>query len=228
VFLIPALLHSFRVDALTPQDWRNRLLWYLVTGTLRTGLLTLFRLSTVDIRALPRGPVIVAPNHRSFIDPAAVGALLDRRVIFMMHAKYYDMRPLNWCFRMARCIVVEDDGDNRAALRKGKEVLDHGHALCVFPEGTISPDGEVQPAQPGMAWLARKTGAPIVPIHLGGTREALTKGKRGVRFSPVTFRVGNPINPADFPPGRKGNEALTAHVMEAIAELGRNGCPALG
>lgn len=219
--LVPALLKSYRVDALTPRDWRNRLLWYLVTGTLRTGMLTLFRVSTADIRALPSGPVIVAPNHRSYIDSAAVGSLLDRRAIFMMHAKYYDMWLLNWCFRMARCIAVEDNRENRSALRTGRAVLEAGHALCVFPEGTISPDGEIQTAQPGMAWLARKTGAPIVPVHLGGTREVLTKGKRSVRFTPITIRVGEPIDPSDFGPGRKGSEALTRHVMDAIAELGR-------
>lgn len=219
--LTQALLPPYRVDALTPWNWRNRLLWYLVTGTLRTGMLTLFRVSTADIRSLPSGPVIVAPNHRSYIDSAAVGSLLDRRAIFMMHAKYYDMWPLNWCFRMARCIAVEDSGENRGALRAGKAVLEKGHALCVFPEGTISPDGEIQPAQPGMAWLARKTGAPIIPVHLGGTREVLTKGKRALRFTPITIRVGEPIDPADFAPGREGSEALTQYVMDAIAELGR-------
>lgn len=215
------IFQNYRVDALAPQTWGNRFLWELVTGSLRLGLRTVFRVSTADIHSLPSGPLIVAPNHRSFLDPTVVGSLLDRRVIFMMHAKYYDHGLLNWCYRMARCIVVEGEGDNRKALRDGKAVLEAGHALCIFPEGTISPDGELQSAQPGMAWLARKTGAPILPVHLGGTREALTKGRSGVRFSPITVRVGEVIDPGRFATGRLGSEELTARVMEAIAALGK-------
>ncbi len=218
------IFKNYRVDALKPQTWRNQVHWDLVTGILRTALGAVFRVSRADIRTVPDGPLIVAPNHRSFLDPALVGSLLDRRVIFMMHAKYYDHDFLNWCYRMARCIVVEGDGDNRKALRAGKKVLDAGHALCIFPEGTISPDGEQQPAQPGMGWLARKTGAPILPVHLGGTREALTKGRKGVRFTPITMRVGDVIDSSGFEKSREGSAELTAVVMQAIADLD----PALG
>ncbi|MFT7461754.1 MAG: 1-acyl-sn-glycerol-3-phosphate acyltransferase [Pseudohongiellaceae bacterium] len=213
------IFKNYRVDSLARQTWGNHFHWGFVTGVLRAVLRSVFRVSTADIKTVPEGALIVAPNHRSFLDPALVGSLLDRRVIFMMHAKYYDSPKLNWCYRMARCIVVEGEGDNRKALRDGKAVLEAGHALCIFPEGTISPDGEPQAAQPGMAWLARKTGAPILPVHVGGTREALTKGRRGVRFSPITVRVGELIDQADFVPGRAGAEALTASVMEAIADL---------
>lgn len=213
------MLSIRRVDPLTPVDWRNQLAWEFVTGSLRTGLRTLFRVSTADTASIPDGPLIVAPNHRSFLDPMVVGSLVDRRIVFMMHGKYYDVPLFNSVYRMARCICVEED-DNKKALRDAKAVLDDGRALGIFPEGTISPDGSLQPAQPGMAWLARKTGAPILPVHVGGTREALTKGDWRLRFHRITLRTGELIRPQDFPADKAGHGLLTDAVMTAIAELG--------
>jgi 1-acyl-sn-glycerol-3-phosphate acyltransferase len=125
---------------------------------------------------------------------------------------------------MARCIVVEDERDNRATLRAAKAVLDHGLALGIFPEGHISPDGALQPARPGIAWLARKTGAPVVPVHLGGTREALPRGARMLRPARIEARMGAALSIADYGDGRAGEEAFTRDVMAAIARLG--GVPA--
>lgn len=214
------MLRVHRVDPLTPTDWRNQLAWEAVTGILRTGLRSLFRVSTADTASIPDGPLIIAPNHRSFLDPMVVGSLIDRRVVFMMHGKYYDVPFFNSIYRMARCICVEEE-DNKKALRDAKAVLEAGRALCIFPEGTISPDGELQPAQPGMAWLAHKTGAPVLPMHVGGTREALTKGSWRVRLHPITLRTGELLYPDRFPRGREGHALLTDAVMTAIADLGR-------
>lgn len=196
---------------------------FLAVGVARIcGILlrTLFRLSRADVPALPEGPVILAPNHRSFLDPPVVGGVIDRRVFFMMHARYYDKPLLRWLYELVRCIPVEDGQDNRVALRAGQRVLESGRVLCVFPEGTISPDGRLGPAQPGVAWLARRTGAPVFPMYVGGTREALARGRPGLRFSRITARLGAPLYAADFPPGREGAEAFTAELMRVLAELG--------
>jgi 1-acyl-sn-glycerol-3-phosphate acyltransferase len=183
-------------------------------------LRTVYHLRRADTRPLPFGPVIVAANHRSFIDPGVLGAVVDRPLTYMMNARYYDLPLLNWFFRMARCIVVEDERDNRATLRAAKAVLDHGLALGIFPEGHISPDGALQPARPGIAWLARKTGAPVVPVHLGGTREALPRGARMLRPARIEARMGAALSIADYGDGRAGEEAFTRDVMAAIARLG--------
>jgi 1-acyl-sn-glycerol-3-phosphate acyltransferase len=86
-------------------------------------LRTLYHMQRNGSKPLPGGRVIVAANHRSFIDPGVLGAAVDRPLTFMMHARYYDLPALNWFFRMCRCIVVDDERDNRSTLRVAKEVL---------------------------------------------------------------------------------------------------------
>ena len=179
-----------RVDPLKPTGVANAMVYRVVTGTLSIIMRTVFGVQKMDLRPIPDGPIILAPNHRSFLDPIVLGTMVDRRIIFMMHAKYYDSPQLNWLYSVSRCIPVEAGKENRRALREGKRVLDADRALAIFPEGTISPDGSLQPPQPGMAWLARVSGAPVVPIHIGGTREVLEKGRKRLRFGRITIRSG--------------------------------------
>jgi 1-acyl-sn-glycerol-3-phosphate acyltransferase len=214
------LRESFRVSPLKPRSAAEDLVYDSVQGTLRLLLRTFWRLSLADIRELPDGPVILAANHRSFIDPLVLGCAVERRVTYMMTAKYYDLPRLNPFFRMARCIVVDEEADNKRALRDSLEVLEAGHVLGIFPEGHISPDGAMRKVQPGMAWLARRTGAPIFPVWLGGTREVLAKGDTRLRAARVALRMAGPRRIADFGEGRAAEDALTRAVVADIARLG--------
>ena len=190
-------------------------------GIFQLALRTKWHLSLADVRELPDGPIILAANHRSFIDPLVLGSAVERRVTFMMTARYYDLPALNWFFRMSRCIVVDDEKpDNRKALRDSLESLDAGQVVAIFPEGHISPDGALRAAQPGMGWLARKSGAPVFPVWLGGTREVLAKGERRLRSSHVTVRMGAPRRATDFGASRDAEAALTAAIMRDIARMG--------
>jgi 1-acyl-sn-glycerol-3-phosphate acyltransferase len=215
------LSESFRVSPLKARSTVEDLTYDAVQGTLRLLLRTVWRLSLADVRELPDGPVILAANHRSFIDPLVLGGAVDRRVTYMMTARYYDKPSLNAFFRMARCIVVDEgEPDNRRPLRDALEVLHAGHVLGIFPEGHISPDGAMRPAQPGMAFLARRTGAPVFPVWLGGTREALPRGKRRLFVSHVAVRMAAPRRASDFGEGRAAEDALTRAVVADIARLG--------
>jgi 1-acyl-sn-glycerol-3-phosphate acyltransferase len=199
---------------------RNEAIVAFLRGILKVVSRILFRLSLADVTPIPPGPIILAPNHRSFLDPLVVGSVVSRRPFFLMHARYYHNPLVHWFCRATRCIPVAGEGDNRQALRDGQRVLESGRLLCIFPEGTISPDGELGEAQPGVAWLARKTNAPVIPVWIGGTREALKKGTARLRFSRVTMRIGEPLHLSDFGTGRKGAADFTAALMAAIAELG--------
>jgi 1-acyl-sn-glycerol-3-phosphate acyltransferase len=211
----------FSVSPLEPCGLGNELGYAFCAGTLGVLMRRIFQLSRVDVRPLPaEGPVILAPNHRSFIDPLVVGSAVDRRSYYIMSRKYYDIRAINWFFRMSRCVVVEEDAENLTALRDAKKVLDQGKVLTIFPEGHISPDGNLQAGQQGVAWLARRTGALVVPVWVGGTREVLTKGAKRLHHSKIRMRTGDPLSIADYPPGREGIELFTEAVMAAIAKLG--------
>ncbi len=202
-------------------SFRNEAAHRVITGLLLLMLRTLFRMKLADTRALPEGPVILAANHRSFLDPAVLGSIPARRVAFVMAKKYYDAKGLGWFYRMERCIPVADDADNRTVLRVSKSVLDNRGALGIFPEGHISPDGSLQPFQAGVAWLAAKTGARVVPVYIGGTRESLRKGSWRLRFHPVTVRMGEPLGFEGYGPGRAGQDAFLADLRAAIEALSR-------
>jgi 1-acyl-sn-glycerol-3-phosphate acyltransferase len=190
---------------------------------------SVYSMSIADTRSLPDGALILACNHRSFLDPLVLGGAVDRRITFMMKAKYYDIPALNWFFRMARCIVVEaEGGDRRNVLREAVAVLRDGLVLGMFPEGHISDDGCMGPAEPGLAMIARRSGATVIPMHLGGTREALQKGDKFLKLSKMTARMGEPMSMADYPEGRAGNEAFTRDLMAAIAALGASSAEIIG
>jgi 1-acyl-sn-glycerol-3-phosphate acyltransferase len=210
----------FRVPPLQPTTALESAGYWACHDILRILLRTLWRLSLCDVRELPDGPVILAANHRSFLDPLVLGAAVERRVTYMMTARYYDRPALNGFFRMSRCIVVDETTDKRKPLRDSLEVLQAGHVLGIFPEGHISPDGRLQPAQPGLGWLAQKAGAPVYPVWLGGTREALVRGEGRLRLSRVVVRMGAPRLATDFGAGREAADELTAAVMADLARLG--------
>ncbi len=212
-------MKSFRVPPLQPTSPLESAAYWACHDSLRILLRTLWRMRLADVRELPDGPVILAANHRSFLDPLVLGAAVERRVTYMMTARYYDKPALNGFFRMSRCIVVDETTDKRKPLRDALEVLQAGHVLGMFPEGHISPDGRLKAAQPGLGWLAHKSGAPVYPVWLGGTREALARGERRLRLSRVQVRMGAPRRAADFGDGRSAADDLTRAVMQDLARL---------
>ncbi|HTE05394.1 MAG TPA: lysophospholipid acyltransferase family protein [Planctomycetota bacterium] len=213
-------MKSFRVSPLLPRSPLEALGFDAFHATFRLVLRTLYRMSLADTHPLPDGAVILAANHRSFIDPLVLGQCTERRTTFMMKGKYYDIPALNWFFRMSRCIIVDSEKDNRSTLRAAKDVLAAGGVLGIFPEGHISDDGELQAGQAGVAWLARRTGAPVYPVHIGGTREALRKHDKRMHLSHITLRMGAPLSIDAFPDTREGADAFTAALMDSIRALG--------
>ncbi len=211
---------TFRVSPLLPPGPASNFGYYVFRDVAGLLFRTVFRLSLADVRPIPEGPVLLAANHRSYIDPLVLGQVTTRRVTFMMKAKYYDRPALNWFCRMSRCIVVDEAGDKKASLRDTEAALAAGHVVGIFPEGHIPEDGRPLPPQPGIAWLARRTGVPVIPVHIGGTRDVLRKGRRRPGLARLTLRTGEPLRAADYPDGRAGQQAFVTDLMAAIQRLG--------
>lgn len=218
-----------RVSPLEPTGPGNRIAYGFFQGLYKLMFRSVYRMSVADTHPLPDGPVILACNHRSFLDPLVLGGAVDRRVTYMMKAKYYDIPAVNWFFRMARCIVVEAEGeDRRNVLREAVQVLRAGGVLGMFPEGHISDDGFMGPVEPGVAMIARRSGAPVIPVHLGGTREALKKGDRFLHLSRMTVRMAPPMAIADYPDGREGNDAFMRDLVGTISAMGARSAEVIG
>ncbi|NQT87037.1 1-acyl-sn-glycerol-3-phosphate acyltransferase, partial [bacterium] len=101
-----------------------------------------------------RGGLIVACNHSSMADPTVLQAYIPRHITYLMGSKYYHVPILHHMVRFYGIVCIEENGRNKAALRAAESVLLQGRAIGVFPEGGISRDGQVGPAQPGAALLA--------------------------------------------------------------------------
>jgi 1-acyl-sn-glycerol-3-phosphate acyltransferase len=182
-----------------------------------------------DFDAIPRqGPVIVASNHVSNADPVIIGAWLTKRVGRRIHwlgkREMFDWPIVGWMARNGGVVPVDRSGADVEAFRQAKRVLDEGHLLMIFPEGTRSPNGELQRPRDGLAVLALQTNAPIVPVGMADTDRVWPRGQKLPRpGGHATMTVGAPFVLADeLPPDldRKARKSAgTDVIMRRIAEL---------
>jgi 1-acyl-sn-glycerol-3-phosphate acyltransferase len=173
-------------------------------------------------RMIQAGPVILAMNHQSYLDPPFAGTTCDRAIYFLAKRTLIDVPVLGWLLPKLNVIPVNQEGIDRSALKALIRVLKSGNAALVFPEGARTLDGDLQPAQPGLGLVIAKTLAPVVPMRIFGAHEALPRGGGGLRFVPITIVVGEPIffTAADL--GSRGKDLygrLSQRVMDAIAGL---------
>lgn len=182
-----------------------------------------------DIDAIPKdGPLIIAANHASNFDPVVLGAWLTprlgRRLHWLGKKELFDWPIVGWLARNGGVHPVDRDAADVEAFRLAKRILDEGHVLFVFPEGTRSRDGALQEARDGVAVLALRTSATILPIGIGGSNGVWPRGQKlphpGGR---VTVRVGRPFRLTDeLPPDtdrRTAKSLATNLIMRRIAEL---------
>lgn len=178
---------------------------------------------------LPReGPLIIAANHASNLDVPIIGSWLiprlGRRIHWLGKKELFDWPIIGWVAANGGVHPVDRGAADIEAFRLAQRILDQGHVLFVFPEGTRSPDGRLQEARDGIALLALRTGAPVVPVAIAGSNGVWPKGQRlphpGGR---VTVRVGRAFRPADeLPPGTDRASAkrlTTSLIMRRIAAL---------
>jgi 1-acyl-sn-glycerol-3-phosphate acyltransferase len=134
------------------------------------------------ISRLPRGPAILAANHRSFMDSVFLALVVDRPVSFLAKAEYFDRRRTAWIFRSTGQIPLRrgSPAGARRALEAARGVLSHGGVVGVYPEGTRSRDGRLHRGHLGPARLALASGAPLCP---SGSSEP-TRSRRPTNSSP--------------------------------------------
>jgi len=172
-----------------------------------------------------RGPVILASNHRSFLDSIFIPLVMRRRVTFVAKAEYFDDPKVAWFFRSCGQIPIRREGGSASerALASATEVLRSGNVFGIYPEGTRTRDGYLHRGHTGVARLAMRCNVPIVPIGLIGTDDVQPIDSRLPRlFQRVTIRFGEPIDPARYS-GREHDRMalreLTDEVMYEICQL---------
>ncbi len=175
------------------------------------------------------GPAILAPVHRSFADFAFSAFLTRRKLFFMAKEELWASKPLGRLLTSLGVFPVHRGGADREALRRAQEVLERGQLLVLFPEGTRRAGPTVRDLHEGAAFLAARTGAPIVPIGIGGSDVAMPKGRRVPRPLRIRVVAGAPLDPPERTATgrvprrnlRVASEALCQAMQDAYDEARR-------
>lgn len=178
------------------------------------------RLRTEGIENIPReGPVILALNHIAWTDIPLMSLRVPRITHYMAKIELFNVFLLGGVMRKAGAFPVRRGEGDRESLRNAERLLAQGEILVVFPEGHRSRTGRLQAGHPGTAYIALRSGAPVVPVAIFGTQHTL-KGLRYGPFAPrVTVRYGKPVRFEGLD-GRRNRETLARaadQIMRGIA-----------
>jgi 1-acyl-sn-glycerol-3-phosphate acyltransferase len=155
----------------------------------------LFRFRVSGRQHVPdRGPAIVVAPHRSWLDPACVGAACPRPVRFLILWDIYQRPRMRWFYRALGTLPVAPGGYSAlSSLREALRALGRGEVVGVFPEGRVSTPERPAPIHSGAAMLASHSGAPIIPMQIAGSSRAWPHGRRWPSPAPVSVSIEPPI-----------------------------------
>ena len=153
-----------------------------------------FRWRVYNSERVPlEGPVILASNHASFLDPPLVGSGVRRGINFLARENLFRFPVMGWVLRRWQVVPVDREGGGAAGLRAILDRLLAGGAIILFPEGTRTRDGKLQPARAGIGLTVIKSTAPVVPVRVFGTFEAYGRHLRLPRPRRVAVKYGQPL-----------------------------------
>jgi 1-acyl-sn-glycerol-3-phosphate acyltransferase len=168
----------------------------------------LFNLKTVGIEKLPAdNRIIIAANHASYIDSVALGAAIPKKIRWVIRKDIYCVWWLKWLFFLTG--TIPENG----AIGSSLSCLESGDTIGVFPEGTRSRDGKLQAGKRGVAVLALKTGAVVVPCAIRGSFDAYPRTALLPRPRPVKVTIGSPIK---FEKSETPDEAAINFALDKI------------
>jgi len=218
IFLAMALINALvalYIFSQVPEFFMRFLVWLLVH--------TLYRVRKKGMEHIPdTGAVIVAPNHVSFVDAVILAGCIKRPIRFVMYYKIFQIPVLNFIFRTAKAIPIAGQRENKemydAAFTQMHAALEAGELLCIFPEGEITRDGEMNPFKPGILRVLDAKPVPVLPVGLQGLWGSLFSRKGGPAFfklprrifARIGINVGNPI---------PGSDVALEPLQESVRQL---------
>jgi 1-acyl-sn-glycerol-3-phosphate acyltransferase len=188
-----------------------------------------FRRRVFNAERVPReGPAILASNHASFLDPLLVGGSLPRGIHYLARENLFRFPVMGWTLRQWQVVPVDRDGGGGAGLKAILDRLLAGGAIILFPEGTRSRDGHLQPARSGIGLTVIKSAAPVVPVRVFGTFDAMGRSMSLPRPRRVSVKFGRPLDFAHLRAEAKAcsrarlkaiYQQVADEIMAAIAQL---------
>src|SRR3954471_17935037 len=194
----------------------NKPLFWAARMLIGIGIQFYFSLERTGRKNIPRkGPVILAANHRSFLDPFIVGCCVRRPVYFVAKKELFEKRWQGWLLNRLGAFPIKRGESDEESMATARGVLERGGALVIFPEGTRIRKGGLGRPKRGVGRLALETGAPVVPIAIMGSDRA----RRGFKIRPVWVRVrcGRPLTfPRVEHPSPRLAEEVTARLWPCV------------
>jgi len=190
----------------------NPLIYWTLRAILVPFFLVYFRLQRIGREHLPRsGPLLLAANHRSFLDPFVIGTLVRRPVYYMAKRELFEKRWQAWILNALGAFPVDRGAGDADAMATARVILERGDCVVVFPEGTRVRPGPLGEPRRGLGRLALETGAPVAPVAVIGSEDV----RRGWRIRPrkVRIRVGRPLL---FPTVERSSQGLAGAVAQRV------------
>jgi glycerol-3-phosphate dehydrogenase (NAD(P)+) len=189
----------------------NPVVYWLTRAVLQPAIQLYFRLARTGRGHIPSGSLLLASNHRSFLDPFLVGLCVRRPVYFVAKQELFEKRLTAWFLCSLGAFPIRRGESDEDAMTTARELLERGEAVVIFPEGTRIRTGPPGSPKRGLGRLALETGAPVVPVAVAGSERA----RRGWRIRPVKVRVrcGRPLT---YPRVEKPSPRLAGAVTERI------------
>lgn len=199
--------------------------WIYWTGWLLFGAAyrSLFGLRVVGRQhLLTEGPVLVASNHQSYLDPPLIGSLYQDEMTYLARKTLFK-GFFKWLYHQWNAIPVDQERPDMASLKTIIRRLKEGHRVLLFPEGARTHDGSIGEAASGIGLVAVKAGVPIQPVRIYGANEALPRGSAMMRLARITVVIGEAIRltPEECRSlsNKEGYEEVTQRIMNAIKAL---------
>ena len=183
----------------------------------------LFKVRFFGKENIPPPPYIVASNHASYLDPPLIGnACRKDSIDFLTKSELFELPVVGaWC-RIVDCIEVKRGKNSVKSLREALRRIKNKRSIAIFPEGTRSEDGSLREGKKGAGFIIAAAGVPIIPVYIGGTADAMAKGRGIHPGAEINVYVGKPIMPEEFPgssAGKKDYGSIAGMVMDRIARI---------
>ena len=203
--------HLCRYHERTRRRGVNRIVYWTFRAFAQPAMRVLFRARRTGREHIPDGKVILAANHRSFLDPFIIGTCVRRPIYFVAKQELFANRFFGWFLNCMGAFPIRRGESDEDSLATALALLDRGEAVVIFPEGTRQRTGPLRQPKRGVGRLALESGAPVVPIAIKGTERA----RRGWRIRPVRveLRCGRPLA---YPRVKQAPAHLAAEVTARI------------
>jgi 1-acyl-sn-glycerol-3-phosphate acyltransferase len=177
----------------------NRLWQAFLKFAARLTAVTAFQFRCSGRERVPAtGGGLVLSNHQSNLDPILIGLACDRRLNYVARQTLFRFAPLRWLINSLDAIPIDRDGSGLGGLKETLKRLKRGEMVLLFPEGTRTPNGEVQAMKPGFCAIARRAAVPLVPVALDGAYDSWPRQRKLPRLAVIHVCYGAPILPEEI------------------------------